>query len=259
MAENPNKKSKPGKTRLDVLLTERLLAPSRERAQALLLAGNVLVNGQKMTKPGAQVPSDAKIEIIGEQQKYVSRGGLKLEGALHDFQISPAGKICMDVGSSTGGFADCLLQNGATTIFAVDVSIDQMDWKLRQDVRVVEIEKNARYLKSEDLPPVESSSQPTFVTMDVSFISVSKVLPAVVPVAAPRADFLILIKPQFELDRGEIGKGGIVKDQSLHQKAVERVEAAARAANLDILGIKPSHLLGAEGNQEFFLHARKLT
>jgi 23S rRNA (cytidine1920-2'-O)/16S rRNA (cytidine1409-2'-O)-methyltransferase len=250
-------KTKAGKTRLDVLVFERALAPSRERAQALLIAGNVLVNGQKVTKPGTQVASDSHIEIMGEQQKYVSRGGIKLEGALADFGISPTGKICMDVGSSTGGFTDCMLQNDATQILAVDVSIDQLDWKLRQDPRVLKIERNARYLKPEDLPSREAASLPTLITMDVSFISVSKVLPAVVPVAAPSADFLILIKPQFELERGEIGKGGIVKDEVLHQKAIERVEAAARQENLDLLGLKPSHLPGTEGNQEFFLHARK--
>jgi 23S rRNA (cytidine1920-2'-O)/16S rRNA (cytidine1409-2'-O)-methyltransferase len=258
-SERSIKKNKPGKTRLDVLLVERALAPSRERAQALLLAGNVLVNGQKITKPGSQVALDARIESIGEQQKYVSRGGVKLEGALYDFQISPAGKICMDVGSSTGGFTDCLLQNAATQVFAVDVSIDQLDWKLQHDSRVVKIERNARYLKSEDLPSSEGASRPALVTMDVSFISVSKVLPAVVPLAALAADFLILIKPQFELERGEIGKGGIVKDEALHRKAIERVEGGARAANLDLLGVKASHLIGTEGNQEFFLHARKRT
>jgi 23S rRNA (cytidine1920-2'-O)/16S rRNA (cytidine1409-2'-O)-methyltransferase len=250
-------KPKPEKIRLDVLILERALAPSRERAQALLLAGNILVNGQKVTKPGTKVPSDAKVEIIGEQQKYVSRGGLKLEGALADFALSPAGKICMDVGSSTGGFTDCLLQNGAARVIAVDVSIDQLDWKIRQDARVVKIEKNARYLQPEDLPSGVNEPLPCFVTMDVSFISVSKVLPAVVPVAAPAADFLILIKPQFELERGEIGKGGIVKDDALHQKAIARVEAAARALNLDLVGVKTSRLPGTEGNQEFFLHARK--
>jgi 23S rRNA (cytidine1920-2'-O)/16S rRNA (cytidine1409-2'-O)-methyltransferase len=250
-------KTKPKKIRLDVLIVERALAPSRERAQALLLAGNILVNGQKVTKPGTKVPSDAKVESIGEQQKYVSRGGLKLEGALADFALSPAEKICMDVGSSTGGFTDCMLQNGATQVVAVDVSIDQLDWEISQDSRVVKIEKNARYLLPKDLPSQVSESLPCFVTMDVSFISVSKVLPAVVPVAAPKADFLILIKPQFELERGEIGKGGIVKDDALHQKAIARVEAAALASNLDLLGVKPSRLPGTEGNQEFFLHARK--
>jgi 23S rRNA (cytidine1920-2'-O)/16S rRNA (cytidine1409-2'-O)-methyltransferase len=163
----------------------------------------------------------------------------------------------MDVGSSTGGFTDCILQNGATSVYAVDVSIDQLDWKIRQDLRVVKIQKNARYLKTEDLRSNEGTPLPNFVTMDVSFISVSKVLPAIIPIAAPNADFLILIKPQFELERGEIGKGGIVKDEALHRKAVDRVEAAAREANLDLLGVKPSHLPGTEGNQEFFLHARK--
>jgi 23S rRNA (cytidine1920-2'-O)/16S rRNA (cytidine1409-2'-O)-methyltransferase len=256
-SKSPQNKFKPIKIRLDVLIVERSLAPSRERAQALLLAGNILVNGQKITKPGTKVPSHARVEIIGEQQKYVSRGGLKLEGALADFALSPAGKICMDVGSSTGGFTDCMLQNGATQVFAVDVSIDQLDWKIRQDPRVVKIEKNARYLLLEDLPSDARESLPNFVTMDVSFISVSKVLPAIVPIVAPNADFLILIKPQFELERGEIGKGGIVKDDALHQKAIARVEDAARALNLDLLGVKPSHLPGTEGNQEFFLHARK--
>jgi 23S rRNA (cytidine1920-2'-O)/16S rRNA (cytidine1409-2'-O)-methyltransferase len=248
--------ARPNKTRLDILIFERGLAPSRERAQALLLAGNVLVNGQKLSKPGTQVPSDARIELIGEPQKYVGRGGFKLEGALADFAISPAGKICMDVGSSTGGFTDCLLQNGALQVFAVDVSIDQLDWKLVNDQRVVKIERNARYLTPADLPSIDSTSLPTLVTMDVSFISVSKVLPAVVPVASPNADFLILVKPQFELERAEIGKGGIVKDDTLHQKAIDRVQSAARAAHLELLGVKPSQLPGTEGNQEFFLHAR---
>ena len=245
----PNRK--PGKTRLDVLIVERGLAPSRERAQAILLAGNVLVNGQKMEKPGTQIASDARIEIIGDALPYVSRGGMKLEGALEDFQVSPHGKICLDVGSSTGGFTDCLLQNGALRVFAVDVSVDQLDWKLRQDARVIPIERNARYLRAEDLP-----ERPALITMDVSFISVAKVLPAIVPVAAPAADFLVLIKPQFELEKGEIGKGGIVRDAALHQKAIERVQSAAAACSLELLGITPSRLPGTEGNQEFFLHAR---
>ena len=249
--ERGRPKRKPGKTRLDVLIVERGLAPSRERAQAILLAGNVLVNGQKMEKPGTQIASDARIEIIGEALPYVSRGGMKLQGALEDFQVSPQGKICLDVGSSTGGFTDCLLQNGAARVFAVDVSVDQLDWKLRQDIRVTAIERNARYLRAEDIP-----ERPTVITMDVSFISVAKVLPAVVPVAAPAADFLILIKPQFELEKGEIGKGGIVRDAALHQKAIERVQSAAAACSLELLGISPSRLPGTEGNQEFFLHAR---
>jgi 23S rRNA (cytidine1920-2'-O)/16S rRNA (cytidine1409-2'-O)-methyltransferase len=242
---------KPGKIRLDVLIVERGLVPSRERAQAILLAGNVLVNGQKMEKPGSQVAADARVEIIGEALRYASRGGLKLEGALEDFGISPGGRICLDVGSSTGGFTDCLLQRGAAQVFAVDVTVDQLDWKLRQDPRVTTVERNARYLRAEDI-----SERPALVTMDVSFISVAKVLPAVVPVAAPGADFLILIKPQFELEKSEIGKGGIVRDAALHQKAIKRVQAAATESGLTILGVRPSHLPGTEGNQEFFLHAR---
>jgi 23S rRNA (cytidine1920-2'-O)/16S rRNA (cytidine1409-2'-O)-methyltransferase len=243
--------AKPGKSRLDVLIFERGLAPSRQRAQALLLAGNVLVNGQKMEKPGTQIASDARIEIIGEALPYASRSGLKLAGALLDFAVRSQDKICLDVGSSTGGFTDCLLQGGARRVFAVDVTVDQLDWKLRQDSRVIVVERNARYLHAEDI-----SEPPDLITMDVSFISVGKVLPAVVPIAAPEADFLILIKPQFELEKREIGKGGIVREASLHQKAIERVESAAAACGLESLGVRPSHLPGAEGNQEFFLHAR---
>src|SRR5271155_1257051 len=242
---------KPGKIRLDVLIVERGLVPSRERAQAILLAGNVLVNGQKMEKPGSQVAADARVEIIGEALRYASRGGLKLEGALEDFGISPRDIICLDVGSSTGGFTDCLLQRGAARVFAVDVTVDQLDWKLRQDTRVTTVERNARYLRAEDI-----EERPALVTMDVSFISVTKVLPAVVPIAAPGAEFLILIKPQFELEKSEIGKGGIVRDAALHEKAIERVQASAMGCGLEILGVRPSHLPGTEGNQEFFLHAR---
>jgi 23S rRNA (cytidine1920-2'-O)/16S rRNA (cytidine1409-2'-O)-methyltransferase len=251
-ATKASKKTKPNKTRLDVLILERGLAPSRERAQALLLAGQVRVNGVPATKAGTQVAADAKIEIVGETLRYASRGGLKLEGALSDFGVTPHEKICLDIGSSTGGFTDCLLQNGATNVYAVDVTIDQLDWKLRQDVRVAAIECNARYLKPGDIG--ESAE---FVTMDLSFISVDKVLPAVVPLAAPFADFLILIKPQFELERHEVGKGGVVRDAALHHKAIERVTAAAAQNGLEIIGVQASRLPGTEGNQEFFLHARK--
>jgi 23S rRNA (cytidine1920-2'-O)/16S rRNA (cytidine1409-2'-O)-methyltransferase len=250
-SDKTHQNRKAGKIRLDVLIFERGLAPSRERAQALLLAGNVLVNGQKMEKPGSQVAADVRVEIIGEALRYASRGGLKLEGALEDFAISPEGRICLDVGSSTGGFTDCLLQHGATRVFAVDVTVDQLDWKLQQDSRVTTVECNARHLKAEDI-----AEPPSLVTMDVSFISVTKVLPAVVLVVAAGADFLILIKPQFELEKSEIGKGGIVRDAALHEKAIERAQIAAAACGLEILGVRPSHLPGTEGNQEFFLHAR---
>ncbi len=162
-----------GKTRLDVLLTERGLSPSRERAQALLMAGQVRVNGVKMDKPGSRVVTDARVEITGEALRYSSRGGLKLEGALGDFSVVPQGKICLDIGSSTGGFTDCLLQHGATKVFAVDVTVNQLDWKLQKDPRVVMIERNARHLRPEDVPEVAG-----LVTMDLSFISVSKSFPA---------------------------------------------------------------------------------
>jgi 23S rRNA (cytidine1920-2'-O)/16S rRNA (cytidine1409-2'-O)-methyltransferase len=248
---NSKKVTKPGKSRLDVLLVERGLAPSRERAQALLLAGNVLVNGQKIEKSGMQVATDSPIEIIGEILRYASRGGLKLEGALEDFGVTPRDKICLDVGSSTGGFTDCLLQNGATRVYAVDVSADQLDWKLRKDSRVITIECNARYLRPGDI-----AEKPALITMDVSFISATKVLPAIAPTAAPDADFLILIKPQFELEKRDVGKGGIVRDAQLHHRAIDRVIAAASECSLEIVGVRPSRLAGAEGNQEFFLHAR---
>lgn len=251
-SESPPKKNKPGKERLDVLIVERGLAPSRQRAQAYLLAGQVRVNGVKADKAGAQVSCDARVEIAGEALRYASRAGLKLEGALEDFSLSPLDCVCMDVGSSTGGFTDCLLQNGARKVFAIDVTIDQLDWKLRRDPRVVTLEKNARYLKPGDIDePAE------FVTMDVSFISVSKILSAVVALAAPKADFVVLVKPQFELEKRDVGKGGIVREAALHNKAIDRVTQAAAAAGLEIDGVRPSCVAGAEGNQEFFLHARR--
>jgi 23S rRNA (cytidine1920-2'-O)/16S rRNA (cytidine1409-2'-O)-methyltransferase len=255
--ENPSsskdrKATRPEKKRLDVLIVERGLAPSRERAQAMLLAGQVRVDGAALTKAGSQVPADASITIVGETLRYASRGGLKLEGALNDFGVTPRGRICLDVGSSTGGFTDCLLQDGAKKVYAVDVTIDQLAWKLRQDPRVVRVERNARYLQPRDIKEAAE-----FITMDLSFISVDKVLPAVLPLAAAGADFLILVKPQFELEKREVGKGGIVRDAALHQKAISRVSAVAAQTGLEIIGVQPSRLPGTEGNQEFFLHARK--
>lgn len=246
------RKTKPGKARLDLLLVERGLAPSRERAQALVLAGQVRVGGAKIDKAGTQVATDASVEIVGEALRYASRGGLKLEGALEDFGVSPQDRVCMDVGSSTGGFTDCLLQNGARKVIAVDVTIDQLDWKLQRDARVATVKRNARYLKPEDI-----SEDVDFVTVDVSFISVSKILEAIVPIASRGADFLILVKPQFELGKRDVGKGGIVRDAALHQKAIERVVTAAAEVGLEIIGMRPSRLTGTEGNQEFFLHARR--
>jgi 23S rRNA (cytidine1920-2'-O)/16S rRNA (cytidine1409-2'-O)-methyltransferase len=251
MPSNPAKQ-KTQKSRLDVLLVERGLAETRQKAQAMLLAGEIRVNGQRADKAGARVSSNALIEVVGEHQLYASRGGIKLEGALEDLGVTASGKISLDVGSSTGGFTDCLLQHGAAKVFAVDVSPEQLAWKLQQDPRVVQIHRNARELSRDDLP-----ESPQFITLDVSFISAAKVLPAVASVAAPGAVFLILVKPQFELDRGDVGKGGIIRDPKLHERAVERVRAAAIASGLVVEGVKPSRLTGAEGNQEFFLHARR--
>ena len=239
------------KSRVDVLLVERGLAPSRERAQALIMAGQVQVAGQRIDKPGIRIANDARVEITGQVLRYASRGGLKLEGALADFDVHPEGKICLDAGSSTGGFTDCLLQNGAAKVYAVDVTVNQLDWKLQQDNRVVMIERNARHLQSADIPdPI------ALITADLSFISVAKVLPALVSVAAPGADLLILIKPQFELEKRDVGKGGIVRDPASHQKAVQAVVDAAASLGLEVGGVKPSKLPGAEGNLEFFLHAK---
>ena len=246
-------KTKTEKKRLDVLLAERGLAESRQKAQGLILAGQVRVNGQKLEKAGALVAADAGIELAGDKLRYASRGGLKLEGALEEFGVSATDKVCLDVGASTGGFTDCLLQHGARRVFAVDVSIDQLSWKLQQDPRVVRIERNARNLRIADLGEAVE-----LISMDVAFISVAKVLPAVAAVAKPTAEFLILVKPQFELERADIGKGGIVRDPRLHERAIERGKAAAAQAGLRVEGVRPSRLPGAEGNLEFFLHARFL-
>jgi 23S rRNA (cytidine1920-2'-O)/16S rRNA (cytidine1409-2'-O)-methyltransferase len=245
-------KPKSEKKRLDVLVVERALAESREKAQAMILAGEVRVDGVRGDKAGMQVPADARIEISGGATKYASRGGLKLEGALEDFGVEATGKLCLDIGASTGGFTDCLLQHGARLVYAVDVTPEQMAWRLQKDQRVKQIGENARNLRPEQIAgPVD------LVTVDVSFISVAKVLPAVVAAAGPGAEYLILVKPQFELDRGDIGRGGIVRDASLHERAIERVRAATVAAGLVVDNVRPSRLTGAEGNQEFFLHASK--
>jgi 23S rRNA (cytidine1920-2'-O)/16S rRNA (cytidine1409-2'-O)-methyltransferase len=188
----------------------------------------------------------------GAGLRYASRGGLKLEGALAEFGIDPRGRICLDAGSSTGGFTDCLLQHGAERVYAADVTPGQLAWKLQRDARVVAVESNVRYLDPDAL-----SERPSLVTVDLSFISVAKVLPRLAAAATPGAEFLILVKPQFELERGAVGRGGIVRDPALHERAIARVRAAAEAAGLEALGVRPSRVRGAEGNQEFFLHARR--
>jgi 23S rRNA (cytidine1920-2'-O)/16S rRNA (cytidine1409-2'-O)-methyltransferase len=245
-------KRKTPRTRLDNLLIARGLAPDAQKAQAMILAGEVFVNGARVSTSGTPIAGDAQVEINSREQRYASRGGFKLGGALRDFHVDPAGKICLDIGSSTGGFTDCLLQHGATRVYAVDVTVDQIAWKLRQDPRVVRIERNARELSSQDIP--ESVH---LVTVDVSFISAGKVLAPAASVARGGADFLILVKPQFELGREEIGPGGIVADAALHEKAILIIKLAAASTGLECLGLQPSQLTGAEGNQEYFLHARK--
>jgi 23S rRNA (cytidine1920-2'-O)/16S rRNA (cytidine1409-2'-O)-methyltransferase len=245
-------KPKAEKKRLDILVAERGLAESRQKAQAMILAGEVRVDGARSDKAGARVPTDARIEVSGRSSKYASRGGLKLEGALEEFAVDVAGKICLDIGASTGGFTDCLLAHGARRVYAVDVTPDQIAWRLRQDSRVIRIKENARYLRPGQIPePVD------LVTVDVSFISVAKVLPALSGAVGPRTEFLILVKPQFELERGDVGRGGIVRDGAHHQEAIEHVRAAALKAGLRVEGVRPSRVTGAEGNQEFFLRASK--
>ena len=245
-------KPKAVRKRLDLLLVERGCAESAQKATAMILAGEVEVDGQRVEKAGVPVAEDARIEIISRLQKFVSRGGVKLEGALEDFAIEPGGRVCLDIGASNGGFTDCLLQHGAERVYAVDVNVEQLDWKLTKDSRLIRIKRNARELRSDDL-----REQVGLVVIDVSFISVRKVIAPAVDLAKPGAVFLILIKPQFELRREEIGPGGIVKDQVLHDQAIQAVRKSVESIGLEYLGVRPSRLLGAEGNQEYFLHARK--
>jgi 23S rRNA (cytidine1920-2'-O)/16S rRNA (cytidine1409-2'-O)-methyltransferase len=236
--------------RLDQLLVERGLVESREKARALILAGQVLVNGQRVDKAGHNVALDAQVELL-EQPRYVGRGGLKLEAALRHFDIQVAAKICMDVGSSTGGFTDCLLQHGAARVYAIDVGTAQLDWKMRNDPRVIVREQvNARYLSREDVPEIIQ-----LAVCDVSFISITMILPAIAKLLAEDAEMVILVKPQFELERRQVGKGGIIRDPELHQQACRRVQEAVQRLGFRTDTI-PSPILGAEGNQEFLLYAR---
>ena len=246
------------KIRLDKLLLDRGLVASRERAQALILAGKVLVNEQKLEKAGAQVDAGSVIRLLGEDLRYVSRGGLKLERALEHWKIDVAGKICCDVGASTGGFTDCLLQHGAARVISVDTGYGQMDFKLRQNERVRLLEKtNARYLTSEALGETVD-----FIAMDVSFISATLVVPAVVDAAFPVGaeerrgrQIVVLVKPQFEAGREYVGKGGIVRDENAQKMAVEKVKAALLNLGAGTTEFIDSPILGAEGNREFLLYA----
>ena len=239
------------KIRVDQLLVERGLAESRERAQALILAGYVLVNGQKASKPGHSVADDAAIEVT-ERMPYVSRGGYKLAGALEHWGVDVEGKTCLDVGASTGGFTDCLLQHGAARVWAIDVGHGQLDWKIRNDPRVVVREG----LNARALPPEEFPEKFDLAVCDASFISTTMLIPAMVPLLAAHGDMILLVKPQFEVERGQVGKGGIVREPELHQAACDRVRGAAEAQGFET-DIIESPILGAEGNREFLLYARR--
>lgn len=247
------------KTRLDKLLVEQGLTPSRERAQALILAGKVLVNEQKIDKAGASIDSESTLRLLGEDLRYVSRGGLKLEKALEHWRIDLHGKVCLDIGASTGGFSDCMLQHGAAKVIAVDTGYGQMDFGLRNHPRMRLLEKtNARYLDSGDI-----GENVDFIAMDVSFISATLVLPAVIRAVSSCASLtpnlprqiVVLVKPQFEAGRELVGKGGIVRDESAQRAAVAKVEAALLNLGCARTEWIESPILGGEGNREFLLHA----
>ena len=240
----------PAKIRLDKLLVARGLAPSRERAQALILAGKVLVAEQKLEKPGSSVDPQAAVRLLGEDLKYVSRGGLKLELALEHWKINVRGRDCLDVGASTGGFTDCLLQHGARKVIAVDTGYGQIDMKLRQDARVRLLERtNARYLTRQQVGQTVD-----LAAFDLAFISVTLVLPAAMAAAEPR-EIVVLVKPQFEAGREHVSKGGIVRDPAAQQAAVQRVHRAVDGLGGKEIEVTDSPIFGAEGNREFLLHA----
>jgi len=238
------------KKRLDILLVDKGLTKSRQQAQALILAGEVLVNGEKTTKAGTQVPADAAIEITGKDIPYVSRGGVKLEAALQAFNVDVTDLICLDVGASTGGFTDCLLKHGARHVTAVDVGYGQLDWALRNDPRVEVIERtNIRNLDAGALPqPVD------LACIDVSFISLKIVVPLVSQLIKQPGRIICLVKPQFEVGKGLVGKGGVVRDPALHDAVINDLTAAFEGFKLRVLGVIPSPILGPKGNQEFLMY-----
>lgn len=241
------------KERLDVLLVQQGLANSRELAKAYIMAGNVYVDGQKEDKAGTKVAVTAKLEVKGNQMKYVSRGGYKLEKAMDVFGIRLDGKICLDIGASTGGFTDCMLQNGASKVYAIDVGYGQFAWKLRNDERVVCLEKtNVRYVTHEQVP-----DEGDFASIDVSFISLTKVLPAVLGVLGEKGQLVCLIKPQFEAGRGKVGKKGVVRDSSVHREVIEMIVEYVRTQSLGILGLDFSPIKGPEGNIEYLIYLDK--
>ena len=241
------------KKRLDILVTERGLAESREKAKALIMAGDVYVDQQKADKPGDLYPEEAPIEVRGKGLKYVSRGGLKLEKAMAEFPISLSGLVCMDVGASTGGFTDCMLQNGAKKVYAIDVGYGQLAWSLRTDSRVVNLERtNARHLSQEQVPePID------FFSVDVSFISLSLILPAVRPLLSENARAVCLIKPQFEAGREKVGKKGVVRDPAVHQEVIEKILSFALENGYSVLGLTFSPVKGPEGNIEYLAYLQR--
>jgi 23S rRNA (cytidine1920-2'-O)/16S rRNA (cytidine1409-2'-O)-methyltransferase len=242
--------------RIDALLVERGLTASRERARARILAGDVRVNGRPVTKAGTPVPRDADVTISGPDHPYVGRGGLKLAHALDVFAVDVAGRLALDIGASTGGFTDVLLQRGAAHVVALDVGHGQLDWKIRSDPRVSVVERvNARALNAEHLPRDQTAFD--VVTIDVSFISLRHILPVVPPLLRANADVLVLVKPQFEAGRAEVGKGGIVRDELVQARVVGEVTAAADALGLGRAGLTESPIAGMEGNREFLLHLRQ--
>jgi len=241
------------KIRLDKLLVERGITPTREKARALILAGAVKINDSYPDKAGTLVAADAPVEIKGEDNPYVSRGGLQLKGALDEFNLSVRGLVALDVGASTGGFTDCLVQSGASKVYALDVGYGQLAWKLRQDKRVCVVERqNIRYYEGQDL-----QEKPDLATIDVSFISLKIVLPPVVKLISDKGIILALIKPQFEAGRSEVGKNGLVKDPVIHERVIKEIEDFSRTLNLSIEGTRASSLLGPAGNKEFFILLRK--
>ncbi|HET7695851.1 MAG TPA: TlyA family RNA methyltransferase [Vicinamibacterales bacterium] len=243
-------------SRLDAALVARGLAASRERARALILAGRVRVNGAVVSKAGAPVDGTADITLIEPDHPYVGRGGVKLAHALDVFALDVRGRLALDVGASTGGFTDVLLRRGARRVVALDVGHGQLDWRLRSDPRVAVLERvNARLLTPAQLP--EDARAFDIVTMDLSFISVRQVLPAIVPLLAGGADLVVLVKPQFEAGREEVGRGGLVRDTAVHSRVVEDVSAAADALGLTRIAMTESPITGTEGNREFFLHLRR--
>ena len=238
------------KTRLDLLLVERGLEQTRQRAQAMIMSGLVFVDGQRVDKAGTAVPNDAQIEVRGNTLRYVSRGGLKLEKAMTHFGVTLEGKICMDVGASTGGFTDCMLQNGAVKVYSVDVGHGQLDWKLRNDPRVVCMEKtNIRYVTPEDI-----TDRINFSSIDVSFISLTKVLGPVKALLADDGQIVCLIKPQFEAGREKVGKKGVVREKSTHLEVIEKVIEFAVSIGFEILNLEYSPIKGPEGNIEYLLY-----